>query len=177
MEAQLTNDLYFGSCVSCGQGVYGVGQTCKALGKLYHDACFTCTSCSKKLRGKPFFYMSGQVFCEEDFLYSDVHPSPEICNTCGYLIKDMVLQALGKTYHPECFCCVICKENMEGKPYTVDSKNTVYCVKDYYKVVAPNCEVCKQPILPTEGSRESIRIVSMDKSYHVECYQCEVNLT
>ncbi|XP_032091255.1 LIM domain-containing protein 1 isoform X2 [Thamnophis elegans] len=143
---------YFGTCVKCNKGVYGTNQACQAMGNLYHDGCFTCGACSRKLRGKAFYFVNGKVFCEEDFL---------------------ILQALGKSYHPGCFRCVICNECLDGVPFTIDSENKIYCVRDYHKVLAPKCAACGLPVLPTEGSDETIRVVSMDKDYHIECYRCE----
>ncbi|KAH0627246.1 hypothetical protein JD844_002754 [Phrynosoma platyrhinos] len=147
---------YFGTCVKCNKGVYGANQACQAMGNLYHDGCFTCGACNVAF-----------------LKYSGFQQSADRCFICGHLIMDMILQALGKSYHPGCFRCVICNDCLDGVPFTVDSENKIYCVRDYHKVLAPKCAACGLPILPNEGSDETIRVVSMDKDYHVECYRCE----
>ncbi|XP_068431030.1 LIM domain-containing protein 1 [Clinocottus analis] len=176
MDPRHSSSLYFGSCTSCGKAVYGEGRACRAMGCLFHNTCFTCSVCCEKLSGKPFYTMSGRIYCEDDFLYSGAHPSQEVCSSCGHLLMDMVLQARGKCYHPSCFRCEVCRRSLEGQPFSVDADSRVYCVSDYHRVRAPLCAACRGPILPTEGSTESIRVVSFNKNYHVECYSGEVNL-
>ncbi|XP_015232414.1 PREDICTED: nurim isoform X1 [Cyprinodon variegatus] len=78
-----------GSCTKCGEPVYVTEGACRAMGHLFHNTCFTCSICSKQLKGQPFFTVSGHVYCEDDFLFSGVHPSEEVCNSCGCSITDL----------------------------------------------------------------------------------------
>ncbi|KAL2080595.1 hypothetical protein ACEWY4_024388 [Coilia grayii] len=140
------------------------------MGQLYHHSCFTCSVCSQLLQQQPFYSVSDQLFCEDHFMHSQVYYSKETCDSCGFLIKDTVLQAFGYCYHPACFCCVVCLQSLEGTQFCLDSANRVYCLKDYYRYIAPACATCGLPILPAQGSLVTERVVFMGRDYHVDCF-------
>jgi len=76
-------------------------------------------------------------------------------------------------YHAKCFGCSVCKKPLDGTPFTVDSENAIHCVECFQEKFAPRCAKCSKPIVPEPGKEESLRIIALDRNYHVNCYVCE----
>ena len=54
----------------------------------------------------------------------------------------------------------------------MDASNQIHCIEDFHRRFAPRCSVCRQPIMPTKGQEETVRVVALDRSFHVDCYRC-----
>ena len=93
------------------------------------------------------------------------------CN--NYLILSDVHPNIKNTFSFQCFTCVICGKSLDGIPFTVDASNAIHCIEDFHKRFAPKCSVCKLPIMPEPGVEETVRVVALDRSFHVKCYKCE----
>ncbi|XP_014615204.1 PREDICTED: thyroid receptor-interacting protein 6 isoform X1 [Polistes canadensis] len=161
------SDIY-GICAQCGCKVEGEGTGCSAMDKVFHINCFCCYVCKVNLQGKPFYSLEGKPYCEEDYLNT-----LEKCCVCTRPILDRILRATGKPYHPSCFTCVVCGQSLDGIPFTVDATNQIHCIQCFHKKFAPRCCVCKLPIMPEPGQEETIRVVALDRSFHIQCYKCE----
>ncbi|XP_030647231.1 lipoma-preferred partner [Chanos chanos] len=159
---------YFGRCASCGENVVGEGTGCTAMEQVFHVDCFICMTCGSKLRGKPFYAVEKKAYCEPCYINT-----LETCNICSKPIMERILRATGKAYHPHCFTCVVCHRSLDGIPFTVDAANQIHCIEDFHKKFAPRCSVCKEPIMPAPGQEETVRIVALDRDFHVQCYRCE----
>ncbi|KAK0149597.1 Lipoma-preferred partner [Merluccius polli] len=97
----------------------------------------------------------------------------ETCTICSKPIMERILRATGKAYHPLCFTCVVCHRSLDGVPFTVDAANHIHCIEDFHKKFAPRCCVCSEAIMPAPGQEETVRIVALDRDFHVQCYRCE----
>ncbi|KAL5969948.1 Wilm tumor protein 1-interacting protein, partial [Taenia solium] len=162
-----------GICSKCGTRITNVATACQALGCFYHDKCFNCSICHRTLRGKTFYKDQDKIYCEEDYLYSGFQHMAEKCTVCDHIIAPTIVRAMGKSYHPGCFRCTICNKCMDGQPFTVDQEGHIFCLYDYYLATAPTCAACANPILPDSTADEVLRVVAMNKEFHIECYRCE----
>ncbi|XP_026887140.2 thyroid receptor-interacting protein 6 isoform X1 [Electrophorus electricus] len=159
---------YFGRCARCGDNVVGDGSGCIAMEQVFHVECFTCITCHARLRGQPFYALEKKSYCESCYI-----STLERCSKCSSPILDRILRAMGKAYHPRCFSCVVCGCCLDGVPFTVDATSQIHCIEDFHRKFAPRCSVCAQPIMPEPGQEETVRIVALDRSFHVNCYVCE----
>nr|XP_009929966.1 PREDICTED: lipoma-preferred partner [Opisthocomus hoazin] len=162
------SDDYFGRCARCGENVVGEGTGCTAMDQVFHVECFTCMMCNNKLRGQPFYAVEKKAYCEPCYINT-----LEQCSVCAKPIMERILRATGKAYHPHCFTCVMCHRSLDGIPFTVDAGGNIHCIEDFHKKFAPRCSVCKEPIMPAPGQEETVRIVALDRDFHVQCYRCE----
>ncbi|XP_062833003.1 lipoma-preferred partner [Anolis carolinensis] len=162
------SEEYFGRCAHCGENVVGEGTGCTAMDQVFHVECFTCMTCNNNLRGQPFYAVEKKAFCEPCYINT-----LEQCNVCAKPIMERILRATGKAYHPHCFTCVICQRSLDGVPFTVDAGGNIHCIEDFHRKFAPRCSVCKEPIMPAQGQEETVRIVALDRDFHVQCYRCE----
>ncbi|KAK6477989.1 thyroid receptor-interacting protein 6-like [Huso huso] len=161
-------DQYFGRCARCGDNVLGDGTGCIAMDQVFHVECFTCITCQCRLRGQPFYAIEKKSYCENCYI-----STLERCSKCSQPILDRILRAMGKAYHPHCFTCVVCSRCLDGVPFTVDATSQIHCIEDFHRSFAPRCSVCGKAIMPERGQEETVRIVALDRSFHVNCYMCE----
>ncbi|CAH2323169.1 actin-binding LIM 1-like isoform X1 [Pelobates cultripes] len=61
--------------------------------------------CGCDLAQGGFFIKNGEYLCTLD--YQRMYGTR--CSGCGEFVEGEVVTALGKTYHPNCFACTLCK--------------------------------------------------------------------
>ncbi|XP_066457600.1 zyxin isoform X3 [Eleutherodactylus coqui] len=169
MDKQPTVDSQImDNCKLCGQGLSRTETVVRAGEYLYHVHCFTCSKCDQQLQGQQYYECEGRPLCED--CYQD---TLECCAVCEKKITERLLKAMGKSYHPECFTCAVCSRPLQGEPFIVDQNSLPHCVADYHRKYAPRCSVCGEPIAPEPGRDETVRVVALEKNFHMMCYKCE----
>ncbi|MEQ2250388.1 hypothetical protein ILYODFUR_000213 [Ilyodon furcidens] len=141
----------------------------EALNRIYHEGCFQCRSCHIPLAGKQYYNKAGIPLCEGCY-----QASLELCWTCGEIITDQIIRAIERTYHPSCFTCTTCKQQIGAQAFAQGEVGEVYCLQDYYRKYAPKCSACDQLIIPKEDGTDSYTVECLGHSYHENCYRCEV---
>lgn len=86
LESETTVGDYFGQCTKCGQPVTNSSDACQAMGEVYHNDCFKCIICARILRGKAFYRIHDQVYCEEDYLVNHLQGFAIILFVCFFLV-------------------------------------------------------------------------------------------
>ncbi|KAM8826934.1 zyxin isoform 2-T2 [Synchiropus picturatus] len=155
-------------CGKCGEALSRTQPAVRAMDKLFHSNCFCCMSCHRPLQGMQFYDRDGAPQCEDCYM-----SSLAVCSRCGERITDRVLKAVGQCFHAHCFRCSTCSCVLEGAPFITDDNNNPYCVQDYHRRFSPLCVSCNEPIIPAPGSEETVRVVALDKNFHLKCYRCE----
>ncbi|XP_029928880.1 zyxin isoform X1 [Myripristis murdjan] len=155
-------------CGKCGEALSRTQPAVRAMDKLFHSNCFCCMTCHRPLQGMQFYDRDGSPQCEDCYMNSLA-----VCSRCGERITDRVLKAVGQCFHAHCFRCSTCSCSLEGAPFITDDNNNPYCVQDYHRRFSPLCVSCNEPIVPAPGSEETVRVVALDKNFHLKCYRCE----
>ncbi|KAI5607158.1 filamin-binding LIM protein 1, partial [Silurus asotus] len=156
-------------CGFCRKPVVLNESAIEALNRTYHSSCFQCRQCHTALAGKLYYNKAGIPLCEDCY-----QASLEPCWACGDVIKDHVIRALERAYHPPCFVCTTCRQPIGEQRFAQGEVGEVYCLHDYYRKYAPQCSVCGDLIIPREDGTDSYTVECLGRCFHEDCYRCEL---
>ncbi|XP_075165425.1 LIM domain kinase 1 isoform X2 [Haematobia irritans] len=101
----------------------------EALGQEWHSDCFRCSVCDNHLHNW-YFEKEGLLFCRDDYYQR----FGEACQQCTDFISGPVMVAGDHKFHPECFCCSICRTFIGyGEAFTLLERSKLYCDGCYKK--------------------------------------------
>ncbi|XP_040411667.1 actin-binding LIM protein 2 isoform X9 [Cygnus olor] len=157
-------------CNTCGNPCKG--EVLRVQNKYFHIKCFVCKACGCDLAQGGFFVRQGDYICTLDYqrLYGTR------CFSCDEFIEGEVVSALGKTYHPDCFVCAVCRLPFPaGDRVTFNGKECI-------------CQKCSLPPSSSTGSfpvqnlrncggcgseiKNGQSLVALDKHWHLGCFKC-----
>uniref|UniRef100_A0A0K0EH47 PDZ and LIM domain protein Zasp n=1 Tax=Strongyloides stercoralis TaxID=6248 RepID=A0A0K0EH47_STRER len=109
-------------CGKCNKPI--TGDCLNALQKQFHPQCFTCAHCMKVFGNAAFYLENGKPYCERD--WNNLFTTK--CVSCKFPIEagDRWVEALGASFHSNCFSCVVCHVNLEGQSFYAKN-NQPYC--------------------------------------------------
>ncbi|XP_019652339.1 actin-binding LIM protein 2 isoform X6 [Ailuropoda melanoleuca] len=158
-------------CNTCGNVCKG--EVLRVQNKYFHIKCFVCKACGCDLAEGGFFVRQGEYICTLDYqrLYGTR------CFSCDQFIEGEVVSALGKTYHPDCFVCAVCRLPFPpGDRVTFNGKECM-CQKCSLPKTAGSSVHLSQGLWSCGGCGTEIKngqsLVALDKHWHLGCFKCE----
>ncbi|XP_026560611.1 actin-binding LIM protein 1 isoform X8 [Pseudonaja textilis] len=156
-------------CHKCGEQCKG--EVLRVQAKHFHIKCFTCKVCGCDLAQGGFFIKNGDYLCTVD--YQRMYGTR--CNGCGEFVEGEVVTALGKTYHPNCFACTMCKRPFPpGDRVTFNGRDCLcqMCAQPMASspkelVTSSNCAGCGRDI------KNGQALLALDKQWHLGCFKCK----
>ncbi|XP_032773030.1 actin-binding LIM protein 2 isoform X5 [Rattus rattus] len=158
-------------CNTCGNVCKG--EVLRVQNKYFHIRCFVCKACGCDLAEGGFFVRQGEHICTRDYqrLYGTR------CFSCDCFIEGEVVSALGKTYHPDCFVCAVCRLPFPpGDRVTFNGKDCM-CQKCSPPTLVGNSAQVAQGLRSCGGCGLEIKngqaLVALDKHWHLGCFKCK----
>ncbi|XP_021067037.1 actin-binding LIM protein 2 isoform X11 [Mus pahari] len=158
-------------CNTCGNVCKG--EVLRVQNKYFHIRCFVCKACGCDLAEGGFFVRQGEHICTRDYqrLYGTR------CFSCDRFIEGEVVSALGKTYHPDCFVCAVCRLPFPpGDRVTFNGKECM-CQKCSPPTSLGNSAHVAQGLRSCGGCGLEIKngqaLVALDKHWHLGCFKCK----
>uniref|UniRef100_A0A8C6L150 Actin binding LIM protein 1 n=1 Tax=Nothobranchius furzeri TaxID=105023 RepID=A0A8C6L150_NOTFU len=156
-------------CVRCG-GVCK-GEVLRVQSRYFHIRCFTCKVCGCDLAHSGFFMRNGECLCPVDF--QRLHGTP--CNNCGEFVEGEVVMILGKSYHPACFVCTVCKKPFPAGDCVTFRGKDCLCQRctgptssSSYQISCPNnCAGCGRDI------KNGQALLALGHRWHIGCFKCK----
>ncbi|XP_009684508.2 actin-binding LIM protein 2 isoform X9 [Struthio camelus] len=157
-------------CNNCGNPCKG--EVLRVQNKYFHIKCFVCKACGCDLAQGGFFVRQGDYICTLDYqrLYGTR------CFSCDEFIEGEVVSALGKTYHPDCFVCAVCRLPFPaGDRVTFNGKECI-CQKCSLPPPGSSGTFPVQNLRNCGGCGSEIKngqsLVALDKHWHLGCFKC-----
>lgn len=146
-------------CAKCNLETYG-SNTVHAHGRRYHEHCFHCERCEAPFADGVYFPVAGSLLCAD---CRDAHIGPwcEKCN--GSLAAKERLIAQNKMWHPACFCCSTCGQQIDANYCEYDGQ--ALCERCYDTRHATRCAGCHEAV--AQGG-----IVAEGETWHAACFVC-----
>ncbi|KAF6734770.1 Actin-binding LIM protein 1 [Oryzias melastigma] len=145
------------------------GEVLRVQSSYFHIRCFTCKVCGCDLAQSGFFIKNGEYLCPLD--HQRLHGT--LCNNCGEFVEGEMVTVLGKTYHPTCFVCSICKQPFPAGDCVTFRGKDCLCQRCVEPVSPPNqinypnyCAGCGRDI------KNGQALLALGGQWHIGCFKC-----